>query len=357
MRDRSRGRRAFALGTGVAWSRGVTTHTEQSELEESIQDILGGDHQRLEESFKAIIAASTHADPADLRDLWQPFERALLAHLETEEAHVLPPLQRSEPRQAQEILDQHARLRERLLGLAIDLDLHSLRPDQIRGFVDELRAHVAQEEQFLYPWAERQLGKVVGAPLRRALAAARTRPSADEDWRIDPAHSTVRFSLRHMVVQQINGEFRRWGGTIAPDEVNPIKSRVRVWIDLASVDTGNAERDHQIRSAAFFDVAAFPRAVFASTEIRLPGGGNPTVRGRLRLHGAERPVDLEIVRRGERTDADGNERAVYDVRGRLDRRDFGLRWNQDLDVGGVVVGDHVRVEAHVEALRPRRAAT
>ncbi len=156
------------------------------------------------------------------------------------------------------------------------------------------------------------------------------------------------------MVREIKGEFKRWGGTITVDEVDPTRSRLRAWIDLASVDTSELERDAQVRSAEFFDVAQFPRATFSSTEIRLPDSGNPFVRGRLRLHGTEGEVALEITQRDERKDDDGTERAIYSVNGRFDRRDFGLRWNQDLDVGGVVVGDQVQIDAHVEAIRRRR---
>ena len=245
---------------------------------------------------------------------------------------------KSQPKAAREILDEHARIRERLVTMAIDLDLHCLKPEQVKSFVDELRAHAAREELLLYPWAARQLGKVVGAHLRRALAVDNGGASLEQVWRIDPERSTLRFSLRHIVVREIKGEFKRWGGSITIDEVDPTKSRLRVWVDLASIDTAEPERDAQVRSAEFFDVARFPRASFASTEIRLPDDGNPIVRGRLRLHGAEGEVALEITQRDERQDAEGHERAIYSVKGRLDRRDFGLRWNQDLDVGGVVVG-------------------
>ncbi|HVV48230.1 MAG TPA: YceI family protein [Polyangia bacterium] len=332
-----------------------TITTERSNLEESIQTILGGDHRRLEKSFESVVAASTYYDPEDLRELWQRFERELLAHLDAEEAHVLPLFGQSEPEAARELLDQHVRIREHLLTQAIDLDLHSLRPEQVRDFIGELRTHAAREELLLYPWAARQLGKVTGAHLRRALAAGKTPPLREHDWRIDGERSALSFWLRHVVVHEIKGTFTRWGGTITLDEVDPTRSRVRVWVDLASIDTADPARDAQVRSAEFFDVARFPRAVFASTEIRLPDAGNPVVRGRLRLHGAERDVDLEIFQRDEHLDREGNERAVYSVKGRLDRRDFGLRWNQDLDVGGVVVGDQVQIEAHVEVVRRRRA--
>lgn len=332
-----------------------TITSARSDLEESIQTILGGDHRRLEKSFEAIVAASTYDDPDELAELWHGFERELVAHLDAEEAHVLPLFGKSEPQEAKEILDQHGQIRERLLTLAVDLDLHSLRPEQVRSFVGELRAHAAREELLLYPWAARQLGQVGGAHLRRVLAVSTNESAPSQGWRIDREHSTLRFRLRHVVVQEIKGEFTRWGGTLITDAIDPTKSRARVWVDLDSIDTGNPERDVQIRSAEFFDVARFPRATFASTEIRLPDGGNPLIRARLRLHGAERDVDLEILQRDERTYAGGNERGIYAVRGRFDRRDFDLRWNQDLDIGGVVVGDQVQIEAHVEAVRRRRA--
>lgn len=332
----------------------MSTTAERSEVEESIRTILGSDHQRLEQLFQTVVHAADLHDPSDVQETWQVFERQLLAHLEAEEAHVLPVFGKSNSEEAREILDAHTRIRERLITLAIDLDLYCLKPEQVRSFVDELRAHAAREELLLYPWAARQLGKVVGAHLRRALAVDQSGLGLDRDWRIDPEKSTLHFSLRHIVVREIKGEFKRWGGTITVDEIDPTRSRLRAWIDLASGNTAELERDAQVRSAEFFDVAQFPRATFTSTEIRLPDSGNPVVRGRLRLHGTEGEVALEITQRDERKDDDGTLRAIYAVNGRFDRRDFGLRWNQDLDVGGVVVGDQVQIDAHVEAIRRRR---
>ncbi|HVY41334.1 MAG TPA: YceI family protein [Polyangia bacterium] len=326
---------------------------DRSHLEDSIRTILGGDHQRLEESFQTIVAAADGLDPSDLHEAWQVFEQRLLTHLEAEEKHVLPTFEKYEPAEAHDILEGHARIRERLLQLAIDLDLHCLRPDRVKGFVDELRAHAAREERVLYPWAARQLSKIVGVPRGRSPAPEAADGPPVQSWRIDLARSTLRFSLRHVVVRQIAGQFKRWGGTIVVDEVDPIRSRLHVWVDLASLDTGDPSRDAQARSPEFFDVDRFPRATFASTQVRLPDLGNPTVQGRLRLHGVEAEMALEIIGREERKDPDGSERAVYTVTGRLDRRDFGLRWNRDLDVGGIVVGEQVQIDAHVEAIRQR----
>ena len=329
--------------------------SEPSALDESIRTILGGDHQRLEQSFDAIVKDSACEEPTDLRDAWQAFERQLLAHFEAEEAHVLPVFGKSKPTEARAILEEHARLRGRLTELAIDLDLHCLKPERISAFVDELRSHAAREELLLYPWAARHLGNVVGAHLRRALSVSTPKDAtavpSREEWTIDPDRSTLRFSLRHIVVHEIKGEFTRWGGTLSVDEANPTASTIRVWVDLESVNTGDPARDAQVRSSEFFDVGRFPRAVFTNTEIRLPDRSSPVVRGRLQLHGTEGDVDLEIVRREEQTTAEGTVRALYSVKGHIDRRLFGLRWNQDLDVGGVVVGDQVQIEAHVEAIR------
>ncbi len=325
--------------------------SEPSGLEESIRTILSGDHQRLEALFDAIVKESACDEPLELRDAWRTFERQLLAHLNAEEVHVLPVFGKSNPTAARDILAEHARVRGRLVELAIDLDLHCLTFDTVSAFVGELRSHAAREELLLYPWAARQLGNVVGAHLRRALAEGKsggaTAPTSPQEWRIDPDRST----LRHIVVQEIKGEFKRWGGTLSVHEVNPTNSSIRVWVDLDSVNTGDPARDAQVRSSEFFDIARFPRAVFASTEIRLPDRSNPIVRGRLQLHGTEGDVDLEIVRREEQAGADGTARAIYSVKGHIDRRLFGLKWNQDLDVGGVVVGDQVQIEAHVEAIR------
>lgn len=176
-------------------------------------------------------------------------------------------------------------------------------------------------------------------------------PASSDAWRIDAQHSTLRFWLRHIVVQQIHGHFASWGGQVIVDSATPALSAVEVWIDLASVTTDNVERDEHIRSAEFFDVAHFPRATFTSTAIRVQAHANPVVLGRLNLHGVEHEVEVEVTDQSSRVDASGVERRTYSIRAEIDRRAFGLRWNQDLDVGGVVVGDKIEIRAHLETAR------
>jgi len=166
-------------------------------------------------------------------------------------------------------------------------------------------------------------------------------------WEIDPTGSRLRFSLRHLVVQQIQGEFRRWGGTLFLDRAEPWLSTVDVWVDLASIDTDSVERDAHIRSAEFLDVARFPRAEFKSSALE-PRGGHLVLRGRLQLHGVTRDLDLEVARAEPKA---APERNAYSIRGKLDRQRFGLHWNQDLDVGGVVVGDEIELSAEVQVVR------
>ncbi len=315
--------------------------------------LLVSDHQHLERSFQAIVNAAWRGDPASLGEQWRGFERQLLAHLDTEEGDLIRLYGEYEPLEARELLAEHQQIRVTATEMGIDLDLHSLRAARVQAFVDQLRAHAQREERLLYPWATQRLGVAAAQRLRRVLVARRKESQMQtkrDDWRVDSERSSLRFFLRHIVISEIRGSFARWGGTVTLDEIDQTKSSIRVWVDLASVDTGDPERDQHVCSSEFFDVARFPRATFESTEIRLDGP-NPVVRGRLDLHGAKVDMDLEIVSRQRTTDTSGIERTIYEIGGRLDRREFGLRWNQDLDLGGIVVGDEIRIVAHVESVR------
>jgi polyisoprenoid-binding protein YceI len=178
----------------------------------------------------------------------------------------------------------------------------------------------------------------------------------NELWEIDSARSQLTFSLRHIVVSEIHGRFTRWGGQMSfdPDDVD--RSRIRLWIDVDSIDTGSDERDAHLRSAEFLDVARHPRAEFTGTGVTIRRDGQALLRGLLRLHGITRNVDLEVQSDRTWIDDSGRLHATYQVRGRLDRQAFGLHWNQDLDVGGVVVGDKVDIDARVEMVRTATAS-
>jgi polyisoprenoid-binding protein YceI len=179
--------------------------------------------------------------------------------------------------------------------------------------------------------------------------------SADGDlerWVVDLDRSSLRFSLRHLVIRQIRGQFARWGGVLFLDRIEPWLSSVQIWVDLGSIGTDEPERDAHVRSPEFLDVARFPRAEFKSDTVEI-SDERVMIRGRLDLHGVLHDVDLEVEPREESRDPDGQQRSRYKVKGSLDRQAFGLHWNQDLDIGGVVVGDEIQISADVEVLRLR----
>src|SRR5262245_36654728 len=147
-----------------------------------------------------------------------------------------------------------------------------------------------------------------------------------ERWEIDGGRSTLTFSLRHLVVSQIRGGFSRWGGELELD-ADPTKSKVSVWVDLDSIYTGDPERDANVRSAEFLDVARYARAQFTSSSIRMLEDGEAAVTGLLGLHGVTNPLELDVIRERGWTDDRGESRAAYRVSGEINRQTFGLHWN------------------------------
>jgi polyisoprenoid-binding protein YceI len=185
---------------------------------------------------------------------------------------------------------------------------------------------------------------------QRHASTHRITDAETETWTVDPGRSSLTFSLSHIVVHQIRGRFARWGGTMSINSKEPWLSSVDIWVDLGSITTGDPERDAHVRSAEFLDVARFPGARFRSKNVCLEEK-RVIVEGTLDLHGVVREVELRADVEPAASRADGQERARYRARGTLDRQSFGLHWNQDLDVGGVVVGDQVELVGNVEAVR------
>lgn len=174
---------------------------------------------------------------------------------------------------------------------------------------------------------------------------------AASTWNIDPSHSAIHFSVRHMVVSKTRGRFTKWSGEVSFDPENPKASSVQVNIEPASVDTADAQRDGHLRSADFFDVEKFPQATFRSTKVEGAGDDKYRVTGDLTLHGVTRPVVFEALHEGTGKDPWGGERAGFSASLSIDRREFGLQWNKALETGGVLVGDKVELTLEVEAVK------
>ena len=174
---------------------------------------------------------------------------------------------------------------------------------------------------------------------------------AIERWQIDPSHSGIHFSVRHLVIAKVRGTFARWNGAIEVPEGDLARGSVQVVIDASSIETGVGDRDAHLKSPDFFDVAQFPELTFTATGLALDGPVDATLVGQLTIKGVTKPVTLKVERHGQAKDPWGNERIAFSAKASLDRRDFGLTWNQALETGGVLVGDRVELEVEVEAVR------
>jgi polyisoprenoid-binding protein YceI len=167
-------------------------------------------------------------------------------------------------------------------------------------------------------------------------------------WAIDPVHSEVGFTVRHMMVSKVRGKFTDFSGQFVTG-ADPLDSTVTATVQLASIDTGNADRDNHIRSADFFEVDAHPVMTFRSTGVRANGDGY-ALDGELTLKGVTRPVTLDIELGGFGPDPFGGVRAGFTAVGEIKRSDFGVDFNAVLETGGVVVGDKVTLLLEIEGV-------
>lgn len=167
---------------------------------------------------------------------------------------------------------------------------------------------------------------------------------------LDPSHTHVGFSARHMMVAKVRGQFGTVSGTITIAD-DPLASSVQADIDVASVDTRDEARDGHLRSPDFFHVDEHPTMTFRSTAVTKAGKGRFTVVGDLTVKGVTKPVELDVSYEGAGRDPWGNERIGVSASGQIDREDYGLTWNQTLETGGVLVGKAIRIDIEAEAIR------
>ena len=170
-------------------------------------------------------------------------------------------------------------------------------------------------------------------------------------WKVDPTHSSVGFEVKHMMISTVRGQFREFDGTLEAAEDDPAHSRAWGSVEVASIETGNAERDEHLRSPDFFDADRYPEIRFASTRIAHVEGGTYHVWGDLTVKDVTREVEITATVEGAGQDPWGAERVGIAIRGEIDRTEFGLRWQQKLATGGLLVGEKVRVLADISAVR------
>lgn len=167
-------------------------------------------------------------------------------------------------------------------------------------------------------------------------------------WTIDPSHSEVGFSVRHLMVSKVKGNFETFEGTITIAD-NPLESSVTAEIDLGSINTRDAQRDGHLKSADFFDTAGHPKLIFTSTSVE-PNGSDFKVIGDLTIKGTTKSVVLDLEFNGVHPDPWGGTRSGFSAETEISRKEFGVDFEIPMDGGGVVVGDKIKVVLEVEAV-------
>ena len=175
-------------------------------------------------------------------------------------------------------------------------------------------------------------------------------PATSTTWKIDPSHSHVEFAVKHLMISTVKGRFADVEGDIVLVDGNPSASSVSAVIKTASIDTRTAQRDEHLRSADFFDVAKYPEITFKSTKVS-GDSSEFTLTGNLTISGVTEEITLEATNEGSGKDPWGGDRIGFSAKGKIDRRDFGLVYNQAIESGGVVIGHEVKISIEVQAVK------
>lgn len=178
------------------------------------------------------------------------------------------------------------------------------------------------------------------------------------EWSLDPVHSSIEFSVKHMMITTVRGRFKEVDAKVIVDEDNPENSYVEASLNAASIDTGSPDRDKHLRSADFFDAETYPTLTFRSKRVagaHAEEGDHFTVVGDLTIRDTVMEVSLDVTFDGRGTDPWGNQRAGFTAATEIDRRDWGLMWNQAIETGGVLVANKVKIQAEVQVVQEQPA--
>jgi len=170
-------------------------------------------------------------------------------------------------------------------------------------------------------------------------------------WEIDATHSQATFSVKHMMISTVRGHFEVLSGKLHIEEEHPDNSWVEAEVDAASINTRDAKRDGHLRSPDFFDVEKYPKITFKSTKVTPTGNNEYRVTGNLTMHGVTKEETFHADYSGQVKDLYGLQRAAFSVKGKINRKDFGLNWNVALETGGVLVGEDVNIEIDLAAVQ------
>ena len=176
-------------------------------------------------------------------------------------------------------------------------------------------------------------------------------------WQIDSSHSHITFTARHMMISKVRGSFESFSGSVNFDEANPTNTTVNIEVDLATVNTRDEQRDGHLKSPDFFDVEKYPTMKFVSTRVEQINENNGRLYGQLTIKDVTKEIVLDVEYAGTAKSPWGTESAGFSASGNLNRKDWGLNWNQALETGGVLVGDKINIEIELELVKVTEAQT
>ena len=174
-------------------------------------------------------------------------------------------------------------------------------------------------------------------------------------WQLDKAHSSIEFSVRHMMISTVRGRFEEFEGTFDVNESNPAQSHLSVEIQVASINTREAQRDGHLKSPDFFEVDKYPTMRFTSTRVEKVNDQKVRLVGDLTIKGVTKAVALDVVYAGQAQSPWGTVSAGFTASTKISRKDWGLTWNQTLETGGVLVGDEITINIELELVKQPEA--
>lgn len=174
---------------------------------------------------------------------------------------------------------------------------------------------------------------------------------AKSKWVVDAAHSSIDFTVKHMMIANVKGAFHKFDAEIEADPADLTAADVRFSIDVTSVDTRNSDRDAHLRASDFFDAEKYPAILFRATKIERKGDGEYSVTGDVTIRDVTRPETFELTFEGVGKDPWGNEKAGFSARGKIKRSDYGLTYNAVLETGGLLIGDEIKIALEIEAVK------
>ena len=184
------------------------------------------------------------------------------------------------------------------------------------------------------------------------MATSTTSPASVITWKLDPAHSSAEFKVRHMMISWVKGRISGLNGTLTEHTVDATLSSVEATIDVSTISTGDPQRDGHLKSADFFDVEKYPTMTFKSTKVERKGEGEYAVTGDLTIHGETKPVTFNVEGpSAPATDPWGNTRIGLSASTKINRKDFGLNWNAALETGGFLVGEEVQITLDAQFIK------